>query len=46
MMWKLPRARRALVLIDGEVVVDTTDFHVAVEALHRRTLTDDVEQES
>ena len=35
------RARRALVLIDGEVVVDTTDFHVAAAALHRRALTDD-----
>jgi ABC-type lipoprotein export system ATPase subunit len=32
------RARRALVLIDGEVVVDTTDFHAAAEALHRRAL--------
>jgi ABC-type lipoprotein export system ATPase subunit len=32
------RARRALVLIDGEVVVDTTDFRVAGEALHRRSL--------
>jgi ABC-type lipoprotein export system ATPase subunit len=32
------RAKRALVLIDGEVVVDTTDFHVAAEALHRRAL--------
>jgi ABC-type lipoprotein export system ATPase subunit len=37
------RARRALVLIDGEVVVDTTDFHVAAAALHRRALTDDVD---
>jgi ABC-type lipoprotein export system ATPase subunit len=34
------RARRALVLIDGEVVVDTPDFNVAAEALHRRALTD------
>ncbi len=34
------RARRALVLIDGEVVVDTTDFRVAAAALHRRELTD------
>jgi putative ABC transport system ATP-binding protein len=32
------RARRALVLIDGEVVVDTTDFQAAAEALHRRAL--------
>ena len=30
------RAKRALVLIDGEVVVDTTDFDVAAETLHRR----------
>jgi ABC-type lipoprotein export system ATPase subunit len=37
------RAKRALVLIDGEVVVDTTDFHVAAEALHRRTLSEDAE---
>jgi ABC-type lipoprotein export system ATPase subunit len=35
------RARRALVLIDGSVVVDTTDFAAAAEALHRRALTDD-----
>jgi putative ABC transport system ATP-binding protein len=32
------RARRALVLIDGEVVVDTTDFNRAAEALHRKAL--------
>lgn len=38
------RARRALVLIDGEVVVDTTDFHQAAEALHRRALDDSNEQ--
>src|SRR5205085_10939229 len=38
------RARRALVLIDGEVVVDTTDFHVAAEALRRRALTEDAEE--
>jgi ABC-type lipoprotein export system ATPase subunit len=37
------RAQRALVLIDGEVVVDTTDFQVAAEALHRRALTEDAE---
>jgi putative ABC transport system ATP-binding protein len=37
------RARRALVLIDGEVVVDTTDFRAAAEALHRRALTEDAE---
>jgi ABC-type lipoprotein export system ATPase subunit len=32
------RARRALVLIDGEVVADTTDFNAAAEALHRKAL--------
>ncbi len=32
------RARRALVLIDGEVVLDSTDFALAAEALHRRAL--------
>ncbi|HVS40521.1 MAG TPA: ABC transporter ATP-binding protein [Gemmataceae bacterium] len=32
------RANRALVLIDGEVVLDTTDFDKADEALHRRAL--------
>jgi putative ABC transport system ATP-binding protein len=37
------RAKRALVLIDGEVVTDTTDFHLAAEALHRRALTEDEE---
>ena len=37
------RARRALVLIDGEVVVDTTDFDQAAEAIHRRALADDAE---
>ncbi len=36
------KARRALVLIDGEVVVDTTDFGAAADALHRRALTDEV----
>jgi ABC-type lipoprotein export system ATPase subunit len=35
------RARRALVLIDGEVVADTTDFDHAAEVLHRRSLPDD-----
>jgi ABC-type lipoprotein export system ATPase subunit len=30
------RARRALVLIDGEVVEDTTDFDAAAETLHKR----------
>ena len=37
------RARRALVLIDGEVKVDTTDFEIAAAALHRRALTEDIE---
>ncbi len=35
------QARRALVLIDGEVVVDTTDFDVAAAALHRRVEIDE-----
>ena len=35
------RAKRALVLIDGEVVVDTTDFARAAEVLQRRALADD-----
>jgi len=30
------KARRALVLVDGEVVVDTSDFDLAAEVLHRR----------
>jgi ABC-type lipoprotein export system ATPase subunit len=38
------KSNRALVLIDGEVVVDTTDFRVAAEALHRRALTDDADE--
>jgi ABC-type lipoprotein export system ATPase subunit len=37
------RAKRALVLIDGEVVSDTPDFDRAAETLHRRALTDDAE---
>jgi ABC-type lipoprotein export system ATPase subunit len=37
------RARRALVLIDGEAVVDTTDFYAAAQALHRPALTEDAE---
>jgi putative ABC transport system ATP-binding protein len=37
------RARRALVLVDGEVIVDTTDFQVAAEALHRRALAENTE---
>jgi ABC-type lipoprotein export system ATPase subunit len=35
------RANRALVLIDGAVVADTTDFEVAAELLHRRALDGD-----
>jgi len=34
------RARRALVLIDGEVVTDTTDLEQAAEALHHRAVAD------
>src|SRR5262245_24375721 len=34
------QARRALVLVDGEVVVDTTDFTLAAETLHRRMIAD------
>jgi putative ABC transport system ATP-binding protein len=34
------QARRALVLIDGKVVEDTTDFGLAADALHRRALID------
>jgi putative ABC transport system ATP-binding protein len=37
------RAKRALVLIDGMVVADTTNFDQAAEALHRGTLSDDAE---
>ena len=37
------RAKRALVLIDGEVVADTPDFDLAAETLHRRTVTDDAD---
>ena len=32
-----------LVLVDGEVIVDTTDFQVAAEALHRRALAENPE---
>jgi putative ABC transport system ATP-binding protein len=32
----LQAAKRALVLIDGEVVADTTDFALAAEMLHRK----------
>ena len=38
------KANRALVLGDGEVVLDTPDFDLAAETLHRRVaLTDEVE---
>jgi ABC-type lipoprotein export system ATPase subunit len=35
------RAKRALVLVDGEVVVDTTDFNQAAECLHERAALED-----
>jgi putative ABC transport system ATP-binding protein len=35
------RARRGLVLIDGEVVLDTSDFDLAAAILHRRVALDD-----
>jgi ABC-type lipoprotein export system ATPase subunit len=35
------RAHRGLVLIDGEVVLDTTDFDMAAATLHRRVALDD-----
>jgi putative ABC transport system ATP-binding protein len=34
------RASRALVLIDGEVVADTTDFDLAARVLHERAVAD------
>ncbi len=37
------RGRRALVLVDGEVVVDTTDFELAAEVLHQRVAADAME---
>jgi ABC-type lipoprotein export system ATPase subunit len=37
------RAKRALVLIDGHVVLDTTDFRAAADALHRRALAEEVD---
>jgi putative ABC transport system ATP-binding protein len=40
------KARRALVLVDGEVVIDTTDFDQAAEALHRRAVADEAEADS
>jgi len=39
------KAKRALVLIDGEVVIDTTDFDQAAEAIHRRAAVDEAEPE-
>jgi ABC-type lipoprotein export system ATPase subunit len=35
------RARRGLVLVDGEVVLDTTDFDLAAAALHQRAALDE-----
>ena len=35
------RAKRALVLVDGEVVIDTTDFTQAAEMLQRRAMSND-----
>lgn len=32
------QARRALVLLDGEIVADTTDFNYALDALHQRVV--------
>ena len=40
------RAKRALVLVDGEVVVDTTDFDQAAETLHRRAVAADADTAS
>jgi ABC-type lipoprotein export system ATPase subunit len=37
------RTKRALVLIDGLVVADTTNFDQAADVLHRGTLAEDVE---
>jgi ABC-type lipoprotein export system ATPase subunit len=37
------RAKRALALVDGEVVVDTTDFDLAADALHRRAVAGEAE---
>jgi ABC-type lipoprotein export system ATPase subunit len=37
------RARRALVLVDGEVVLDTTDFQAAAQVLHERAALDEIE---
>jgi putative ABC transport system ATP-binding protein len=35
------RGRRGLVLVDGEVVLDTTDFDLAAATLHRRAALDE-----
>ena len=40
------RAKRALVLIDGEVVVDTSDFDLAAEMLQRRALDNGTDAQS
>lgn len=37
------RTKRALVLVDGEVVADTSDFKQAAEILHQRATADDAE---
>src|ERR1700722_8135105 len=38
------RARRGLVLVDGEVILDTTDFDFAAATLHRRAALDEATQ--
>ena len=38
------RAKRALVLIDGRVVCDTTNFEQASEMLHRRAMDDEADE--
>ena len=40
------KAKRALVLVDGEVVVDTPDFDQAAETLYQRVKADDAEAAS
>src|SRR5262245_16243060 len=35
------KAKRALVLVDGEIVIDTPDFDKAAEMLHRKALTEE-----
>ncbi len=37
------KAKRALVLVDGEIVVDTTDFDKAAEVLHRKASIEETE---